>query len=412
MRINEYLKLSFNTFRSHRLRSFLTTLGIVIGVMTVITILSLIQGMNISVERQIQSLGSNTLFVQKFAWGVGRLDFEEVRKRRDLTIDDARALARLPSVLKVAPWRERDISTIVYRGRKVHQIEIQGSTPELQYTQNLSVEAGRFLTEEDQLHKRLVGVIGSYIIDNLFPDEEPIGKYLTIQGHRFLIIGTLTRKGSFLGQPMDNIIIIPISTFEKIFPKPEGFGAVFRSFGIQVLPKSGKRVDETIDEVRELLRRRRGLGYDKPDDFGINTQETLRTIYKNITNIAYLVMIAVAAISLVVGGIGIMNIMLVSVAERTREIGLRKAIGASNRDILYQFLFEAVTLSLIGGIIGVILGLGIAKIVDLTTPLAAAAPIWTILLGFSFSAAVGVFFGIYPANRASKLNPIEALRYE
>ncbi|MDH5187156.1 MAG: FtsX-like permease family protein, partial [candidate division WOR-3 bacterium] len=160
-------------------------------------------------------------------------------------------------------------------------------------------------------------------------------------------------------------------------------------------------------------RRRRGLGYDKPDDFGINTQETLRQIYKNITNIAYIVMIAVAAISLVVGGIGIMNIMLVSVSERTREIGLRKAIGASNRDILYQFLYEAVALSIIGGAIGIALGFGIAKIIDsVSRTFEAAVPLWTIFLGFGFSAGVGIFFGIYPANRASKLNPIEALRYE
>ncbi len=222
----------------------------------------------------------------------------------------------------------------------------------------------------------------------------------------------LGRKGSFLGQTQDNVIIMPLSTFEKTFPKPTGYNAVFRSLSIQVLPKSGKVLEQTIDQIRELMRRRHGLSYDKPDDFGINTQESLRQIYKNITNIAYIVMIGVAAISLIVGGIGIMNIMLVAVSERTKEIGLRKAVGANNRDILYQFLFEAVTLSIIGGLIGVILGVSIAKIVSAVSPLPAAAPLWTVLLGISFSAAVGIFFGIYPANRAAQLNPIDALRYE
>lgn len=413
MKIKEVVKLSFETFRSHRLRSFLTILGIVIGVMTVIAILSLIQGMNASVESQIQSLGSNTIFIQKFSWGMGgRMDIDELRKRKDLTIEDAEAIAKLPAVAKVAPQKDRQISTLTYRSNKVTRVDVTGSTPDLQTTANYTVEAGRFINQEDYRRKNRVCVIGGYIIDNLFPYEDPIGKHLNIQGHKFLIIGVLERRGSFLGQTQDNIIIMPLTTFEKIFPKPTGYSVVFRSLTIQVMPKSGKKVDDAIDQIRELLRRRRGLGYDKPDDFGINTQETLRQIYKNITNIAFIVMIAVAAISLVVGGIGIMNIMLVSVTERTREIGLRKAIGASSRDILNQFLYEAVVLSIIGGGIGIALGLGIAKIVSVVSPLKAAAPFWTILLGFGFSAGVGIFFGIYPANRASKLNPIEALRYE
>ncbi|MEO0093324.1 MAG: ABC transporter permease [candidate division WOR-3 bacterium] len=413
MKFRETLLLSFETFRSHRLRSFLTILGIVIGVMTVITILSLIQGLNASVESQIQSLGSNTIFVQKFSWGMGsRFDIDELRKRKDLTLEDAEAIAKLPAVAKVAPQKDYEVSTLTYRGNKVTRVEVIGSTPDLQYTANYSVEAGRFFNQEDHRRKNRVCVIGGYIVDNLFPYEDPIGKQLNIQGHKFLIIGILARKGSFFGQTQDNVIIMPLTTFEKIFPKPTGFAAVFRSLTIQVMPKSGKKVDEAIDQIREVLRRRRGLGYDKPDDFGINTQETLRQIYKNITNIAFIVVIAVAAISLVVGGIGIMNIMLVSVTERTREIGLRKAIGASSRDILNQFLYEAVSLSVIGGGIGIALGIGIAKIISLISPLKAAAPFWTIILGFGFSAGVGIFFGIYPANRASKLNPIEALRYE
>ncbi|MEO0072731.1 MAG: ABC transporter permease [candidate division WOR-3 bacterium] len=412
MKLKDLISTSFEMLRTHRLRSFLTILGIVIGVMTIIAILSLIQGLNITVERQIQSLGSNTIFVQKYSWGTGRMDIEEIAKRKDLTLEDAWAIAKLPYIDKVAPHKYYNIGTLTYQGKVVKQIEIIGSTSDLQYTANYSVEVGRFINEEDYYHKQQVCCIGGYIVDNLFYNEDPIGKHLTIGGKRFIVIGTLARKGSFLGQPQDNIIIIPLSTFEKIFPKPTGYQAVFQGLSIQVLPKKTQHLEKVIDQIRELLRRRRGLSYNDPDDFGINTQETLREIYQNITRVAFIVMIGVATISLLVGGIGIMNIMLVAVVERTKEIGIRKAIGASTRSILYQFLIEAVILSTIGGILGIILGIGIAKLVSAATPLPAATPIWTVILGISFSAAVGIFFGIYPANRAAQLDPIQALRYE
>jgi putative ABC transport system permease protein len=412
MTIKDLISSSFNILRTHRLRSFLTILGIVIGVMTIIAILSLVQGMNKSVEEQIQSLGSNTIFVQRFSWGMGRMDISEIAKRKEITIDDAWAIAKLSAVDKVAPQKSTSIASLDYQGKTAKQVEVTGSTPDLQYTANYSVESGRFINQEDYNRRQQVCCIGGYIVDNLFPTEDPVGKYINISGKRTLIIGVLGRKGSFLGQSQDNIIIIPLSTYEKIFPKPTGMQAVFSGIAIQVLPKSAKHLETAIDQIRELMRRRRGLGYDKPDDFGINTQESLREIYKNITNIAFIVMIGVAAISLLVGGIGIMNIMLVAVSERTREIGLRKAVGASTRNILYQFLFEAIMLSIVGGIIGTLLGVGIGKIVSAVSPLSAAVPVWTIFLGIGFSAAVGIFFGIYPANRAAQLNPIDALRYE
>lgn len=412
MTIKDLIASSFSILRTNRLRSFLTVLGIVIGVMTIIAILSLIQGMNKSVENQIQSLGSNTIFIQRFSWAAGRMDFSEIAKRREITLDDAWAIAKLPAVDKVAPQKSTEIASLNYLGKTAKQVEVTGSTPDLQYTTNYTIESGRFINQEDYNRKQHVCCIGGYIVDNLFPYEDPVGKYLNINGKRSLIIGVLGRKGSFFGQSQDNIIIIPLTTYEKIFPKPTGNQAIFRGLTIQVLPKSSNQLESAIDQIRELMRRRRGLGYDKPDDFGINTQESLREIYNNITKIAFIVMIGVAAISLLVGGIGIMNIMLVAVSERTKEIGLRKAVGASTRNILYQFLFEAVMLSMLGGIIGTLLGLSIGKIVSAVSPLQASAPVWTILLGIGFSAAVGIFFGIYPANRAAQLNPIDALRYE
>uniref|UniRef100_A0A7V4E2Q4 FtsX-like permease family protein n=1 Tax=candidate division WOR-3 bacterium TaxID=2052148 RepID=A0A7V4E2Q4_UNCW3 len=412
MNFLEILKLSISTFKTHRLRSFLTTLGIIIGVMTVIAILSLIQGLNMTVEKQISSLGSNTIFVQKVAWGMGRIDFEEISKRKDLTIEDGEALKKLPSVDKLAYTKTTNVGTITYGINKARNIEVIGSDENLQYTSNYSVKSGRFINEDDFKRRRKVCVIGSYVEENLFPNTDPLFKTLNLGGKQFVIVGVLEAKGSFMGQTQDNIIIIPLTTFEEVFPQPAGFQRIWRGLSFQILPKDPKNIEKTIEDIREVLRRRRRLGFDKPDDFGINTQQTLREIYKNITNVAFIVMVAVAAISLIVGGIGIMNIMLVAVAERTREIGLRKAVGASNRDILLQFLVEACTLSFVGGVIGVILGISSAKIIAALTPLEAAAPLWVIILGFLFPIAVGIFFGIYPATRAAKLNPIEALRYE
>jgi putative ABC transport system permease protein len=304
------------------------------------------------------------------------------------------------------------VGKITWRGNEVTAVEVAGSTPALADIGNYRIETGRFINSDDSLRRHSVCVIGGYIVDNLFPYEAPLGKRIVLDGKSYVIVGVLARKGSFLGQSQDNIIIVPITTFEKDFAPGRGIGEIQYSVGVMAMPKKGARMERAIDEIRELIRRRHRLGYDKPDDFGIATQDTIRDIYRNITRVAYIVMIAVAAISLLVGGIGIMNIMLVAVAERTREIGLRKALGATNQDVLWQFLLEAVMLSLVGGAIGVALGLGIAKVVELTAHLKAAAPLWTILLGVGFSAGVGIFFGIYPASRAARLNPIEALRYE
>ncbi len=408
----ELLRLALETFQTHKLRSFLTTLGIIIGVMTVIAIVSLIQGMNYEVERQISSLGSNTIYIQKINWGMGRLDWDEISRRPNLTMDDALAIAQLPAIAKVAPMRGRMVNRITYRGNKVTDVEINASTPSLSEVGSYQVEVGRYISSDDSLRKRQVCVIGAYVADNLFLTESPMGKRLTLDGKSYTVVGVLARKGSFLGQTQDNLIHVPITTFEKDFSPGRGFGELQYSVTIQAMPKRGVSVDAAIDQIRELMRRRHGLGYNKPDDFGINTQDTIREIYRNITRVAYIVMIAVAAISLLVGGIGIMNIMLVAVAERTREIGLRKALGATNQVVMWQFLLESILLAAAGGAVGVLLGIGIAKVVEVVGHLRAAAPVWVILLGLGFSAGVGIFFGIYPASRAARLNPIEALRYE
>jgi putative ABC transport system permease protein len=234
-----------------------------------------------------------------------------------------------------------------------------------------------------------------------------------VEGHRIKIIGVFEEKGQFLGNSLDDFVLIPNTVFEKFFPRSRTsiFSRVYGGYSIGVKPKTSD-VDKTIDDIRELMRRRHGLGFDKEDDFELNTQQMLMDLYQNITRVGFIAIVAIAAISLVVGGIGIMNIMLVSVAERTREIGIRKAVGASNQYILSQFLIESIILALIGGIIGIGFGMLLALLISTVSPLKAAVSFWMVLLGFGFSAAVGIFFGIYPARRAAGLNPIEALRYE
>lgn len=410
----ERVTLSFQTFRTHRMRSFLTTLGIIIGVTTVITILSLIEGLNRSVAEQVRSIGSDLIFLQKFTWvSTGHRDLEKLASRPDLVPDDAEAITKLPSVEIAIPDIDTRVTSLKYRDNEVNNVTVTGSDENYSYVNNHFVESGRDFTVDDVQHRRKLGIVGSYLATNLFEDESPVGKDLMVEGNRIKIIGVFKEKGSFLGQPMDNFILIPYPTYEKIFPRGSRsiFARVYGGYSIDIKPIEGK-IEKAKDEVTELMRRRHGLGFDEENDFELNTQQVLMDLYSNITRVGFVAIVAIAAISLVVGGIGIMNIMLVSVAERTREIGIRKAVGASNHTILFQFLTESVILALIGGIIGIGFGLVLAEVISAVSPLKAAVSFWMVLLGFGFSASVGIFFGIYPARRAATLNPIEALRYE
>lgn len=408
------ISLTLQTFKTHRLRSFLTALGIIIGVSTVIAILSLIDGLNRSVAAQIQAIGSDLVFLQKYPMVMaGPQNIEEIAKRPDLTPDDAQAISELPSVEIALPEITQQLTKLNYRDKEIASVRIIGSNENFSPVNNRFVESGRDFNRDDITHRRGLCIIGSYVAKNLFPDESPVGKELNVHGNRLKIIGVYKEKGAFLGQSMDNMLVVPYTMFEKIFPlrRESIFERAFFGYSVDIKPKQGQ-VEKATDEVREIMRRRHGLSFDKKDDFEIGTQQMLMEIYQNITRVGFIAIVAIAAISLVVGGIGIMNIMLVSVAERTREIGIRKAVGASNQNILAQFLVESVFLALIGGIIGIVFGLILAWLISVVSPLKAAVSFWMILLGFGFSAAVGIFFGIYPARRAAGLNPIEALRYE
>lgn len=411
------LGLSVGSLRHHKSRSFLTTLGIIIGVMTVITILSLLEGLNRKINQEFSSLGSSTIYVQKIEWqvgpGHGQLDFDELRKRRNFTVEDAEALAGLPTIEVAVPAISKNVGTLKRLGNKLQNCELQGSAEGGDLTENRVLEQGRFITREDRLHRRSVCVIGSYIAENLFGAENPLGQTIDVENHRYYIVGVLEEKGAMFGQTQDNVVIIPVSTYLKYNPLPRGWRSIWGGLSIEALPKPGVSLERAMSDVEQLLRLRRGLRYDQDNDFGLNTQQMIMTALQGITSTLWIVMVGIAAISLLVGGIGIMNIMLVSVAERTREIGIRKAVGAREADILVQFLMESVVLAMLGGLIGIILGIGISQLVSLLVDfLDAASPWWTIVLGFGFSAAVGIFFGIYPAQKASKLNPIQAIRYE
>lgn len=413
--IGSKLTLSFQTFRSHRLRSFLTMLGIIIGVTTVIAILSLIEGLNRTVAAQVQSIGSDLIFLQKFSWvQTGHRDLDKLAGRPDLLPDDAEAITKLSSVEIAIPQISRQLQKLKYKDNEVSNSSVEGSDENYSWVNNYVVESGRNFSRDDVLHRRTVGIIGSYLATNLFPDETAVGKDLHLNGHRIKIIGVFKEKGTFLGNSLDDYILIPYTVFEKFFPRPRGtlWSRVYGGYSISIKAKDGMKIEETIDQVRELMRRRHGLGFDEEEDFELNTQQLLMDLYQSITNVGFIAIIAIAAISLVVGGIGIMNIMLVSVAERTREIGIRKAVGASNSNILAQFLIESIVLALIGGLIGIVFGMLLAWLISAVSPLKASVSFWMILLGFGFSASVGIFFGIYPARRAASLNPIEALRYE
>ncbi|MEW6685615.1 MAG: ABC transporter permease [Candidatus Edwardsbacteria bacterium] len=410
----ESIQVAWHALKTHKLRSGLTTLGIMIGVFTVIGMLALIDGMNKTVAKQLGSLGANTLYVQKHGWIHTSNEWLEERHRKNLTIEDAYAIRdQCPTVTRVAPLLFR-YANVKYRDEEVRNTEINGTTPEHQYIDNYEIAQGRPMNNLDLEHSRAVCLLGATVADKLFGLQDPAGKEILIGKNRCLIIGVLEKRGSIFGQDPDNLVIMPITTFGKFFGRvrQRDFFWGGRSVTVMVQVKGEKWMEEAVDQITELLRRHRKVPPSKPDDFAINTAQQLMEVYKKITAAVFAVMIGVASLSLLVGGIGIMNIMLVSVTERTREIGIRKAIGATKKDIRWQFLIEAIVLSSLGGIIGILLGFIGAKLVSLAAKLPSAVSWWSILLGFGFSAAVGIFFGLYPASRAAKLDPIEALRYE
>jgi putative ABC transport system permease protein len=415
----ENILFALRSIIAQKLRSLLTLLGIVAGVATVIAMVSFVAGFNDAITGAFSTFGTTLVqfqkYEQRFGGGPQRLP-EDQKRRRNLLPEDAAALKRLSTlVAAVSPERYMgqggaNVSVKNRKGDEANGPNIVGAVPDYSQANNHNVDDGRFINEADLTHASRVCVIGQDVTKALFPGIDAIGQEILLKGVPLRVIGILEKKGSALGGSADNFLIIPFSTFDEMFPEiKNGTGDTLH---IATVPKDPAKVQELLEEETGILRVRRGLKANQPNDFGFYTSEGSLKTFQEITNGIAAAMIFIAAIALLVGGVGIMNIMLVNVTERTREIGIRKALGATRKDIAAQFLVEAVVLTGMGGAVGIAAGLGVAMTVRYLFDFPAAAPLWSIVLGFGISTAIGLGFGMWPALKAAKQDPIEALRYE
>jgi putative ABC transport system permease protein len=408
--IKESAFMAIDTVRANKLRSLLTILGVSVGVITVVFMVSIIQGLNKAFAEQIEALGSNSIWATKFDPSLGHQPNSEELHRKELTLDDAEAIRReAPSALSVSPLYRKIAETVRYEDKQSDTPILLGVTPYYEFTQSSYIDRGRFISDLDVEERSNVCVVGQDLVHALFPFVDPLDKQVKIAGRPFRVIGVMEPLGNFLGQSRDNSIFIPIKTFEKYYPElhfPESI------YVIIVRPVSRAYVKSAVDEMTEILRRRRRVATGSPNTFGISSQDALLDVYNQLTGATYLVLTAISFVALMIGGIGVMNIMLVSVTERTKEIGLRKAVGATRSNILSQFLIEAVVLTGIGGLVGLVVGEVASLLMNKYSPLPAFVPAWAIGVGVGISATVGIVFGLWPAWKAARLDPIESLRYE
>ena len=415
--LKEALTLAFDVLRRNRLRSFLTVLGIVIGVTTIIVIGAVVNGLNTNVLGNIQSLGSSTIIVSRLSWATFGRPSMEVLQPKYIEAEWADGLALLPHVVAATPAGQianYDVgagASEVRRGNlRAKNVILEGDGPEVAQISNFNMARGRFFNATDDEHHSMVVVLGHTTAKTLFPNgQDPVGQEVLLEGYVFAVIGVLEEQKQALGtgdNAQDNIACVPFSVIMKLHPEFKDVILLAKADSTDDLPLA-------VDEVRGYMRRVRKLPSNKKDDFEIMTTDTFVQTWNEISSGIFIVMLAVGSVALLVGGIGVMNIMLVSVTERTREIGVRKAIGARRSNILTQFLLEAVALAAVGGAIGVLLGSSIVLGVRLAFPSFPAAVSFTLVaLGVSVASMIGVFFGVYPAWKAARLNPVEALRYE
>lgn len=407
MLIFESIRMAVSAIFTHKLRSFLTLLGVIIGVTTIIGMMTVIRGLQVQIEDQMSQLTTNVFQVQRFDIQMGIGNQSRDRKRPKITLREAQAIQELcPSVEQVGPEVWEFGQWVAYRQERTNpNISVAGGYPEFAPNNGYEVARGRFITYNDVQHTRRVIVLGDAVAKKLFPFEDPLGKEVRLERGKFRVIGVFAEQGTTFGNSNDNHVCIPFSTHRKLYGK-------HRSINITVKTKSPEVFHQAQDEVIGVMRRLRGLKPDEPNNFAIWSPENLIDNFNQMTLWIKVAAVGICAISLLVAGIGIMNIMLVSVTERTREIGVRMAIGAKKLTILWQFLVEAVILSEVGGLIGVILGVTLPMWIGRAFHLPTAVPLWAIILGLVFCSLVGIVFGLWPAVRASKLDPVEALRYE
>jgi putative ABC transport system permease protein len=417
MQLGEDVRMALTTLRENKMRSFLTVLGVVIGITALLSVVSILVGVYSDVTAMMNDYGPDTLFIFRFDPGIhtGRLSPEELA-RKSLTLEDAEAIEQFcPAVKMVSasifprydPEGPQQSPVIArYHDREVDGVQFSGTLPETDEVFNEAPAQGRFFTEAENMHRSDVALIGSDIAKGLFPDGKALGKNVVVAGDSYQVIGVLEpRKGLLQSQSANEEILVPYRTYQKHDAEaPDDF------IGAVAFP--GKMA-EAEDEIRGLLRRRRHVSWDKPDNFGISSAQEIADQFRQITSSVALLIAAISSIGLLVGGVGVMNIMLMSVTQRTREIGVRKAIGARRRDITWQFLTEAIVLTGSGGVIGVLMGLLISFTLNALLPkLPSSIPLWSIALAVGVSMSIGLFFGMYPAIKAARLDPVEALRYE
>jgi ABC-type antimicrobial peptide transport system permease subunit len=405
--------MALSTLRANKLRSSLTVLGVVIGVWTVMAIASIISGIDMAVTKEIESFGTRSIFIAKFEPGIriGRLSREE-RMRKELTYDDAMAIAKLPAVEVGVPFL--DITSnffgqkilVTGGGKTSAGVNLQGTLPDFERAGTEVITEGRFFSQFENDENQQVCVIGSAVADGFFPFGSPVGRTIEIAGREFRVVGMLQKREQLLGgggnDDQNNVIYMPFNVARKLKPNADD---VF----ILAVARAGL-IQEAKDQITDLLRVRRQVPFDKPNNFGMATADSIIEQFRSITGGVAIAMVVISSVGLMVGGIGVMNIMLVSVTERTREIGVRKAIGARRADILWQFLIEAMTLTGVGGLIGLLIGWATTLLIRLFVP--SYVPLWAPIGGFVASVGIGLVFGLWPAWKAARLDPIEALRYE
>ena len=407
----ENLKQAMDTLRAHKLRSFLTVFGVVLGVSVIMLVAALITGFDQQVQEHIKQYGADTAFVSRFDQGPhggGRRPKDE-RERKPLTLEDAQAVKELCPAIKdltvFITWWEQP-HTVRTRSGEVTAIDFRGVEPNFgQVYANAATLDGRFISEGDDLHREKVVMLGENAAPVLFPNVSPVGKDVMIDGSAFRVIGVVEKpKGMFGQDDEDRRVLIPYNTFRKIYP-----GAYENSIRFQAYPNL---LDQAVDQATEVLRRRRNVPYQGKNSFSIQTSQQIVDQFHSILGMVALATFVLSGIGLLIGGVGVMNIMLVSVTERTREIGIRKAIGAKSGDITWQFLLEAMTLTGVGGVLALVLVNGLVLLVRVSLKWPGSVPLWAALTGIVVSVSVGLVFGVWPAMKAAKLDPVEALRYE